>query len=84
METAVVMAVKEMIMDDDFVEYFVDLAMELQGKESSELPALRKQLSDTEKGIENMLNAIQMGIINDSTKRRLDELEAAKQKLGNL
>ena len=81
LETAVVMAVKEMIMDDDFVEYFVDLAMELQGKESSELPALRKQLSDTEKGIENMLNAIQMGIINDSTKRRLDELEAAKQKL---
>ena len=81
LETAVVMAVKEMIMDDDFVEYFVDLAQELQGKESSELPALRKQLSDTEKGIENMLNAIQMGIINDSTKRRLDELEAAKQKL---
>ena len=81
LETAVVMAVKEMIMDDDFVEYFADLAMELQGKESSELPALRKQLSDTEKGIENMLNAIQMGIINDSTKRRLDELEAAKQKL---
>lgn len=81
LETAVVMAVKEMIMDDDFVEYFVDLAQELQGKESSELPALRKRLSDTEKGIENMLNAIQMGIINDSTKRRLDELEAAKQKL---
>ena len=26
LETAVVMAVKEMIMDDDFVEYFVDLA----------------------------------------------------------
>lgn len=81
LETAVVMAVKEMIMDDDFVEYFVDLAIELQGKESSELPALRKQLLDTEKGIENMLNAIQMGIINDSTKRRLDELEATKQKL---
>ena len=68
-------------MDDSFVEYFTDMALELQVKESSELPALRQQLADTEKGIENMLNAIQAGIINDSTKRRLDELEATKQKL---
>jgi len=81
LENAVVNAVKELIMDDGFVEYLTDQALDLQQKESSELPALRKQLADTEKGIENMLNAIQAGIINDSTKRRLDELEATKQKL---
>ena len=53
----------------------------MQGQESNELPALRRQLADTEKAIDNMLNAIQAGIFNASTKRRLDELEATKEKL---
>ena len=66
-------------MDDNFVEYIADAVMDLQGKESSELPALRKQLEETERGITNMLNAIQMGIINQSTKQRLDELEERKK-----
>ena len=63
------------------MEYITDAVMDLQGQESSALPALRKQLEDTERGITNMLNAIQMGIINASTKQRLDELEDAKQKI---
>ena len=67
------------VMDDNFVEYIADAVMDLQGKESSELPALRKQLEETERGITNMLNAIQMGIINQSTKQRLDELEERKK-----
>ena len=53
--------------------------MELQSQESSELPALRKQLEETEQGITNMLNAIQMGMINASTKQRLDELAERKK-----
>ena len=57
-------------MDDAFVEYFVDQALALQGQESNELPSLRRQLADTEKAIDNMLNAIQAGIFNASTKRR--------------
>ncbi len=69
------------IMDNAFVEYFTDQALALQGQESNELPALRRQLADTEKAIDNMLNAIQAGIFNASTKRRLDELEATKEKL---
>ena len=50
-----------------------ELLLQLQKK--------NKELADTEKGIENMLNAIQAGIINDSAKRRLDELEETKRKL---
>ena len=79
LENAVVNAVMAKLMDDSFVEYIADAVMELQGRESTVLPALRKQLAETEKGITNMLNAIQAGILNDSTKRRLDELEGAKQ-----
>ena len=53
----------------------------MQGQESNELPSLRRQLADTEKAIDDMLNAIQAGISNVSTKRHLDELEASKEKL---
>ena len=42
------------------------------------LPVLKKQLREVQKGIENMLNAIQMGIITPSTKERLEELEREK------
>ena len=78
LENAVGSATMAKVMNDDFVEYIADAVMDLQGKESSELPALRQQLAETERGIENMLNAIQMGIINQSTKQRLDELEERK------
>ena len=78
-ENAVVNAVMDKVMDDAFVEYIADKVMDLQEKGSTVLPALRKQLTETETGINNMLNAIQMGIINESTKQRLDELEARKK-----
>lgn len=79
LENVVVNATMAKVMDDHFVEYIADRVMELQSQESSELPALRKQLEETERGITNMLNAIQMGIINASTKQRLDELEERKK-----
>ena len=81
LENAVVNAVMAKVMNDDFVEYIADRVLEIQGMESSELPALRQQLVETERGIENMLNAIQMGIINQSTKQRLDELEERKKEI---
>ena len=79
LENAVVKAVMAKVMDDNFVEYVADAVMDIQSRESSILPALRKQLEEAESGITNMLNAIQMGIINASTKQRLDELEERKK-----
>ena len=55
--------------------------MTIQGQESFDLRLLRKQLGEAEKGIENMLNAIQMGIITPSTKQRLADLEEQKAQL---
>ena len=49
--------------------------------ESSTLPILRKQLDEIEKGIENLVNAIQAGILTASTKQRLEQLEAEKSEL---
>ena len=81
LENAVVSATMAKVMNDDFVEYIADAVMDLQGKESSELPALRQQLAETERGIENMLNAIQAGVLTNSTKLRLEKLEAQQKEL---
>lgn len=80
-ENAVVNAVMEKLMDDAFLEYLADMAFELQGKESSELPLMRKQLLDCESGINNVVNAIQSGVLNDALKQRLNELEVTKKEL---
>ena len=40
-----------------------------------------EQLKECEKGIENMLNAIQAGVLTPSTKERLDQLEARRSDL---
>lgn len=45
------------------------------------LPAMRKQLKDCEKGIENLLNAVQAGIVTNGTKERLEKLEEQKESL---
>ena len=54
---------------------------EIQGKNNSILPCLHQQMVEVEKGIDNLVNAIQMGICNDATKKRMDELEARKTEL---
>ena len=50
-------------------------------KEDTTIPALQQQLRDCEKGIENILNAIQMGILTVSTKERLEQLEQQRETL---
>ena len=68
----------------DFYEYpdaIIAKVMELQNQESTDLPIYEKQLKETEVGITNMLNAIQMGILTSSTKERLEQLEETKREL---
>lgn len=83
-EDLVVDETMKMVMDDKAIEAIVSMLMELQNWESSSLPLYEKELKDTEAAIDNMLNAIQQGIFNKSTKARLDELEAAKDELENM
>ena len=53
----------------------------MQAKEDTTIPALQQQLRDCEKGIENILNAIQIGILTVSTKERLEQLEQQRETL---
>lgn len=69
------------VFQDDLIAQIADKLVELQNAEDSTLPVLRKQLADTNRGIENMLNAIQQGILTTSTKDRLEELEKLRDDL---
>ncbi len=80
-ENAVVKAVMSKVMDDELMEQLADILYDLQEQESSILPALKQQLKDVENSIENMLNAIQQGVVLDSTKKRLADLENRKKEL---
>jgi len=53
----------------------------LQDRENTTLPVLESSLREVESGIQNILNAIQMGILTKSTKSRLEELESSKEDL---
>ena len=47
----------------------------------SNLPLYEQQLQEAQRGIDNLLNAIQQGILTKSTKTHLEELEATKEDL---
>ena len=73
--------IKRIIFDDRMLDSLADEIINYLGQESTLLPQLRKQLKDCEKGIDNLLNAIQMGIFTPSTKERLESLEQQKEEL---
>ncbi|WP_085833813.1 recombinase family protein [Clostridium merdae] len=70
-----------MLFDDRLMNDIAERVIELQGKENTILPMLKQKLAEANKGIENILNAIQQGIFTSSTKGRLDELEEAKSRI---
>ena len=81
LEDLVVYETMKMIHDDDCIQSIVDAVMILQEQENTVLPLLEKQMKDIENGIENLLNAIQAGVLTSSTKGRLEKLEAQQKEL---
>ena len=66
---------------DNVIERMADAVMELQQGENTVLPALKNQLKDTRKSVENIVYVIQNGMFHPSMKQRMDELEAAREQL---
>ena len=80
-EDLVVSETMKMVMDDQVIEAIVSMLMDLQDRENVNLPLYEQQLREVDRAIENLLNAIQQGILTKSTKARLEELEANKEDL---
>ena len=74
------------VLNEEKINRIIDALLAMQDREDVTIPALRRQLAETEKGIENMLNAIRKGIFTASTKsgiknwgnRRKDCLSASR------
>ena len=81
LEDLVVNQTMQLVKDDAAMESIIAKVMELQNKENTNIPLYEKQLRDAESGIQNMLNAIQAGILTSFTKERLEQLEETKREL---
>ena len=81
LEDLVIAETMKLIQDDAVIDAIVAEVLELQEQENTTLPLLEKQMREVENGIENMLNAIQAGVLTNSTKSRLEKLEAQQKEL---
>lgn len=80
-EDLVVNYTLEKIMDDELVDYLAERILYLLSQENTKIPQLKEKLKEVSGYIENLLNAIQQGLFNESAKKRLDELEAEKSEI---
>lgn len=72
-----------LIHSDEFIQEVADRCMEYQSREkdNSVLHSLEARLKETEKSIGNLMTAIEAGLLTQSTKDRLMELESEKTQL---
>jgi hypothetical protein len=80
-EEIVLKHVVETLLDDKLIDRIADRIINAQFKENEEGPLLKKQLEEVNRKIENLIDAIQDGLHNKSTKDRLDKLEDRKAEL---
>jgi len=80
-ETAVIDIALRIYDDAPLLNRIVDRCFELQLNKNANLPALENQLKQTQKEIDNVMNAIKAGIITPTTKTTLESLEEEKSAL---
>ena len=80
-ENLVISQTMKLVNDEETVKAIATMLRDMQERENTNLPLLTEQLREAQRGIDNLLNAIQQGIFTKSTKSRLEELEAAKEEL---
>ena len=80
-ENLVISQTMKLVNDEETVKAITAMLLDMQERENTNLPLLTEQLREAQRGIDNLLNAIQQGIFTKSTKSRLEELEVAKEEL---
>ena len=80
-EELIITKTMEMVHNDKALDRLADTLVDFQQQENTDIPVLKRQLEETTRGIENLLNAIQQGILTPSTKARLEQLEETKTQL---
>ena len=70
-ENLVISQTMKLVNDEETVTAIAAMLLEMQERENTNLPLLTEQLREAQRGIDNLLNAIQQGIFTKSTKSRL-------------
>ena len=83
LEDIVINTTIQEILKDDVIEVLTDAILEIQNIETInfELESLKNQRKTIEKKINNLVAAIEEGILTTSTRERLRELEVQKERL---
>ncbi len=84
LEREVVRITRDRILVDDTISFIADRVIEIQNKEfadTSMLDYYNGKLKDVQKSISNLMKAIEAGIITETTKERLLDLEDQKEEL---
>ena len=69
------------VLTDEMIDRLVDKVMEIKPDKPTSRLIFEKQLADVSAQIENLVNAVQMGIVSDTTRAHLAELEQQKAEL---
>lgn len=83
LENIVITETVKRVLSPEIIEAIANITIQYQDEllKQSNISALEKKLSETNKAIKNIMSAIEAGIFTDSTKERLQELEAEKIKI---
>ena len=84
-EDVVIEATRHIVLDDKLINSISDWIVKLQEEDVDDttLRAAQAELKQTNTSIKNILKAIEQGIITDTTKNRLVELETRQVQLEN-
>ena len=83
LEKFVINSIRNYVLQPSVMDWIADCVLEYQSREEADsaLISLKNDLSDTEKAINNIMTAIEAGIITATTKSRLLELESKAETL---
>ncbi len=80
-ENLVIKYTREMMMSDNVLEDIAGIVFRNFQKENPVIQLLKQRLSETETALNNLLKAIEEGIITSTTKQRILELEQTRDEI---
>ena len=80
-EDLVLNKVIKVLFDDEALDKIADKIVALLDEDNKVIPLLEAQLKEVRKSIDNVMKAIEAGIITRSTKAKLEELEAEEEQI---
>ena len=80
-ENIIIEKITSWLSDDKTIDRMADDVMALLSEENEMIPALEAQLKQVRSSIDNIMKAIEQGIVTRTTRSRLEELEREEESL---